>query len=448
MMVKRARISYVDNNGIFLPGYAPEVGFLGRDNFTGGLAPSFGFVFGSQIDIRNKALQNGWLISRNINDPGGAIDEPYYSRSYAQTHFDKVDISVDISPIRDLNIELQANKIYTKNSSQQLDVVNDLALGERRFENNPISEIGNFSMSFNMIKTAFGENADATFQEFRANREVIAQRLADNTGQPVSGFGPNSQQVMLPAFVAAYSGKDASSVKTSAFRNIPLPNWTLTYKGLMRNKWFKKSFQSFTVTHGYRSSYSINNYTNNLLYDETQPTLTDISGNYYNEKLFSGVNVIEEFSPLVKVDLKMKNSLSLKAEVRKDRALNLNFNNNTLTEIRGKEYVVGVGYRIKDLKIRYKFDGKKQTLKGDLNLKADLSLRDNTTLIRDVDEDNEQITGGQRLFSLRFLADYALNRNLTASFYFDQNSSRYAISTSFPRSSFSTGILVRYNIGN
>ncbi|PHR70172.1 MAG: cell surface protein SprA [Lutibacter sp.] len=455
MMVKRARISYADNNGIFLPGYTPEVGFLGRDNFSGGLAPSFGFVFGSQIDIRNTALQNGWLISRNINDPGGAIDDPYYNRTYAQTHFDKIDISVDISPIRDLNIELQANKIYTKNISQQLDVVNDLTLDEIRFEDNPISEIGNFSMSFNMIKTAFGENADATFQEFRANRAIISQRLNASSGQPIdidpstNGFGVNSQQVMLPAFVAAYSGKDANSVKTSAFRNMPLPNWTLTYKGLMRNKWFKKTFQSFTVSHGYRSSYSINNYTNNLLYDASKSIQDkDLSGNFYNQKLFSNVNVIEEFSPLVKVDLKMKNSMSLKAEIRKDRALNLNFNNNTLTEIRGKEYVVGLGYRIKDLKIRYRFDGKKQTLKGDLNLKADISMRDNTTLIRDVDEDNEQITGGQRLFSLRFLADYALNRNLTASFYFDQNSSRYAISTSFPRSSFSTGILVRYNIGN
>ncbi|MCF6279915.1 MAG: cell surface protein SprA [Flavobacteriaceae bacterium] len=448
MMVKKARISYTDNNGTFLPGYIPEVGFLGRDNFTGGLAPSFGFVFGSQIDIRNRALQNGWLISRDVNDP-------YYNRTYSQTHYDKFDVSVDISPFRDFNLELQANKIYTKNISQQLDVVNN------DFVENPISEIGNFSMSFNMIRTAFGDNADKTFQEFRDNRVEISRRLAVREGIDINdignqnldgtivGFGANSQQVMLPAFVAAYSGKDASSVKTSAFRNIPLPNWTLTYKGLMRMKWFKKTFQSFTVSHGYRSSYSINNYTNNLLYDSSQAIQSkDLSGNFYNEKLFSNVNVIEEFSPLVKVDLKMKNSLSLKAEIRKDRALNLNFNNNTLTEIRGKEYVIGAGYRIKDLKLRYRFDGKKQTLKGDLNLKADVTLRDNTTLIRDVDEDNDQITGGQRLFSIKFLADYALNRNLTASFYYDQNSSRYAISTSFPRSSFSAGLIIRYTIGN
>ena len=144
----------------------------------------------------------------------------------------------------------------------------------------------------------------------------------------------------------------------------------------------------------------------------------------------------------------MKNSLSLTAEVRKDRMLNLNFNNNTLTEVQGKEYVVGAGYRFRNLKLRYKFDQKNKTLQGDLNLRADFSLRDNTTLIRDVDENNEQVTGGQRLFSLKFLADYDLSRNLTASFYYDQNSSEYAVSTSFPRSSFSTGIIIQYNIGN
>ncbi len=448
MMVKKARITYSENNGILLPGYTPEVGFLGRDNYSGELAPSLGFVFGSQIDIRNKALENGWLISRNINDPGGNPDDPYYNRTYSQTHYNKFDITVDVLPFRDFNLEIKANKIYTKSVSQQLDVVNDLTLNQTRFETNPISEVGNFSMSFNMLKTAFGENADATFQKFKDNRAIISQRLADQTGLPISGFGPNSQQVMLPAFIAAYSGKDAGSVKTSAFRDVPLPNWRLTYKGLMRMKWFKKRFQSFTVSHGYRSSYTISNFTNNLLYDNAQPTLTDLSGNFYNQRLLSNVNVIEEFSPLVKVDLRMKNSVSFNASIKRDRALNLNFNNNTLTEIRGKEYSVGIGYRIKDLKMRFKFDGKKQTFKGDLNIKANISLRDNETLIRDVDLDNDQITGGQTLFAIKLLADYSLTRNLTASFYYDQNSSSYKISTSFPRNSFSTGLRIRYNLGN
>ncbi|MCK5815408.1 MAG: cell surface protein SprA, partial [Flavobacteriaceae bacterium] len=253
MMVKKGRISYAENNGVFLPSYIPELGFLGRDNHSGSLAPTFGFVFGGQVDIRNKALENGWLISRNINYTDGTVDDPYFSNNYTQTHFNKTEVMFNLRPVRDLEIEIFANKIYTKAVSQQLDVVNDLTTIITRFENNPVSEYGNFSMSFNMIRTAFGSNNDETFQEFKNNRAIISQRFADDTGQPISGFGLNSQQVMLPSFVAAYSGKDASSVTTSAFRDIPLPNWTMTYKGFMRIPWFKENFQSFSVSHGYRS---------------------------------------------------------------------------------------------------------------------------------------------------------------------------------------------------
>ena len=300
-----------------------------------------------------------------------------------------------------------------------------------------------------MIRTAFGGNSEETFKQFKDNRAIISERLAADNNVPIDGYGPNNQKVMLPAFVAAYSGDDASSVNMNAFRDTPLPNWTMIYKGLMRLDWFKKNFQSFSITHGYSSAYSINNFTNNLLYNDSDPYANaDLSGNYINEIIYTNVNVIEEFSPLIQVDLKMRNSFSLKGEIRKNRALNLNFNNNTLTEMRGKEYIVGVGYRFKNVNMRFKFDGKNNSIKGDLNLRADFSLRDDITVIRDVDKDNNQVTGGQNIFSLKFLADYALSRNFTASVYYDQNSSRYAISTNFPRNSFSTGIMVRYNLGN
>jgi len=171
-------------------------------------------------------------------------------------------------------------------------------------------------------------------------------------------------------------------------------------------------------------------------------------GNYFNKTLFTNVNLIEEFSPLLKVDMKMKNSLSFSGRINKDRGLTLNFNNNTITQIKGTEYVIGLGYRIKDLKMKLKFGGEVTRLKGDLNIRADLSLRDNRTIIRAIDEDNNQVTGGQRLLSLKLFADYAVSKSLIASFYFDQSSSRYAISTTFPRQSVSSGLSVRYVLGN
>ena len=217
----------------------------------------------------------------------------------------------------------------------------------------------------------------------------------------------------------------------------------------MQFKWFKKHFRSFNVEHRYRSTYSIIGFTNNLLYSPTNPSANqDLNGNFQPDKLFTGINLIEEFSPLIKVDMKMRNNFSLRAEIKRDKALNLNINNNTITEIRGKEYVFGLGYRFKDVKLKVKTGNTITRFKGDINLRADIAIRDNSTVIRSIDIDNNQVTGGQRLFSLKFNADWALNSNLLASFFYDQNSSRFLISNTFPRNSINAGISLRYTIGN
>ncbi len=433
--VKKARFNYSENNGTYLPGYIPEVGFLGQDNFNGGVAPSLGFVFGSQIDIRERALENGWLLSRSLTDP-------YYNKTYSVTHMNKFDATITVEPFPDFDIELRGNKTYTKNTSQQLDVVDNV------LSDSPISQVGNFMISHNMLKTAFS-NSDENFEEFKANRLIIAQRLAQASGVSIDGFGATSQQVSLPAFLAAYSGKDATKIDLNAFRDVPIPSWNINYKGLMKMKWFKDTFRSFSLSHSYDSRYSILSFSNNLEYNAQDPyTETDIVGNYFNKTLFTNVDLIEEFSPLLKVDMKMKNSISFTGRIDKDRRLTLNFNNNTITQMKGMEYVIGMGYRFKDLAMKFRFGGKLTKLKGDLDLRADLSLRDNKTVIRAIDEDNNQVTGGQRLLSFKFFADYAINKNLTASFYFDQSSSKYAISTTFPRQSVSSGLSVRYVLGN
>ena len=76
-----------------------------------------------------------------------------------------------------------------------------------------------------------------------------------------------------------------------------------------------------------------------------------------------------------------------------------------------------------------------------------ISLRDNLTQIRYVDEDNNQISGGQRLFSIKFTADYILSKSLTASFYYNHQTSKFAISTTFPRQAINGGINIVYNLG-
>ena len=447
--VKNIKVNYASNNGQALPGYAPEVGLLGRDNVGGSFAPTLGFVFGSQVDIRNKALTSGWLVA-----PRDTVSGEFFSKTYLQTHYDKVDYNISIKPVNDLNIELRGNRTSTRSLSEQLDVIQSSDP-----INNPFGvlnpniqgfESGNFSTSFSMFRTSF-KGGDELFQELRANRNLLAARLsAENPSADPAGFGLNSQQVLLPAFLATYSGKSPDKVKLGIFRNIPVPNWNLRYTGLMKFDWFKENFSSFSVSHGYNSSYTVSNFTNNLQYNEGDKfgsANVNAAGNYNPELLISSATLIDEFSPLVRVDLKMKNSFSFRGELKRDRTLTMNFNNSTLTDIKGTEYVFGLGYVFKDVKMKTRFTGKQTTLKGDLNLRADVSLRDNITQIRSVDVDNNQISGGQKLFSIKFKADYRLNSNLTASFYYNHQTSRYAISTTFPRQNINAGFNFIYNLG-
>ena len=351
--VKKATISYTENNGQFLQGYNQPIGFLGGTPTS--------FAFGSQVDIRNTALENGWLITR----VDGA---EYFNKTYSRTHFNKLDYTFIVKPFTDLDIDIRGNKIQTNDISQQIDLIE----GNNAFEDTPVFETGNFSTSYSMFSTAFSDG-DALFQKMKDYRSILGNRLSTENGVPVSGFGENSQQVLLPAFIAAYSGKNPTKVNTGLFRNIPIPNWTLRYNGLMKLDWFKKNFSSFVVSHGYKSSYTISSFTNNLQYDENASfTNTNAAGNYESQRLVASATLVDEFSPLVRVDMKMKNSFSMRGEVKSDRTLTMNFNNSTLTDIDGIEYVIGLGYVFKNVKINSRFSGKKVELKGDINLRADV----------------------------------------------------------------------------
>jgi len=202
--VKTGKISYSENNGQLLPGYAPEVGFLGRNNFGGGQAPSLGFVFGSQVDIRNTALVNGWLVAPRLDG------EDYYDKTYTRTHFDKLDYNFSLKPAKDLNIEITGNKINTRSLAQQLDIRFDSTDPEGNGfidESIPAFITGNFSTSYSMFSTAF-KNGDQLFDQLRANRIAISRRLGEQAGIDVDdpaninpldgtvvGFGTNSQDV-------------------------------------------------------------------------------------------------------------------------------------------------------------------------------------------------------------------------------------------------------------
>ena len=218
----------------------------------------------------------------------------------------------------------------------------------------------------------------------------------------------------------------------------------------MRYKFFKDNFKRFSIQHTYRASYTINSFRSNLDYNPNV-AIQDNSGfgNFYNKTIISNINLVEQFNPLIRIDFEMKNSFKILAEIKKDRSLSMSFDNNLLTEVQGKEYIVGFGYRFKDVIFSSQLaDNPTGIIKSDINLKIDFSYRNNKTIVRYLDYDNNQLGGGQNIWSAKLTADYSLSKNLTAIFFYDHSFSKPVISTSFPLTNIRAGFTMRYNFGN
>ncbi|CAC9974294.1 T9SS outer membrane translocon Sov/SprA [Flavobacterium panici] len=459
--LKNVQINYTKNSGTVLPGYTPSIGFLGTSK------PSLGFIFGSQDDVRYEAAKNGWLTTYQD-----------FNQSYSQVTNKLLKVTANIDLLPDLKVDLSMDRSYSENTSEQYTV--DPATREYM----PLSPYtyGMFSISTVLIKTAFqtsNENESAAFDDFRNNRLIIANRLAEqhygsgveiprygdvnnpipaptapnyaiytaNEGYPI-GYTKSNQAVLLPSFLAAYAGNDASSSSTDIFRSFPIPNWSIKYNGLMRYKYFKDKFKRFSLQHNYRASYTINQFRSNFDYNDT-PTVQDVNTNFFNKIIMSNINLVEQFSPLIRMDFELKSSLRVLSEIKKDRALSMSFDNNLLTEVKGIEYVVGLGYRFKDVIFSSRLaDNPTGIIKSDINIKADFSFRNNQTLVRYLDYDNNQLAAGQNIWSLKLTADYSFSKNLTAIFYYDHSFSKAVISTSFPLTNIRSGFTLRYNFGN
>ena len=444
--IKRIQVNYSENNGTFLPGFLDTPGFIGASK------PSIGYTFGSQRDIRDRAARNGWLTVF-----------PDFNQQYTKNQTKQLDISANLEPINDLKIDLVASRTYAENYTENYRIENEeyISLTPNVF--------GNFNISTFTLPTAFGKSNEISseaFDVFRENRLTMARRLASERGANVNdvdaegyplGFGKTSQAVLIPSFLSAYTGQNAEKSKLGAFRDMPIPNWDIKYTGLMKFKWFKKRFKRFSLSHGYRSSYTINQFRTNLDFNEidysepyaSQPSDDlDQAGNFKNEELYSNINLTELFSPLIRIDMEMKNSIKILAEIRKDRLLSLSFDNNLMTEIQGNEYTLGLGYRFKNVRIKTKLAGPKKSIVSDLIMEANISVRDNKTIIRYLDLENNQITNGQTIYGLKYNANYSFSKNLTGIFYFDYTFSEYAISTAFPQTTIRSGITLRYNFGN
>ena len=458
--VKMLQINYSANEGTVLPGYTPGLGFWGTAK------PGLGFIFGSQSDIRYDMARSGYLTYY-----------PEFNQSYTTVSNNTLSLTGQLEVLPDLKIDITADRNKNVNYSEQYDVSPNGV-----YNSLSPNSYGNFSISTVLIKTAFAtsdENNSKTFDQFKENRMVVSNRLAQeyygsniprygdsnnpipasthpnykfyitNQGYPV-GFGKNSQSVLIPSMLSAYSGGDISNAKTGIFRDIPIPNWNVKYDGLMKFKYFQDKFRRFTLQHGYRSSYTINNFRSNLDYDNN-PNGQDNNGigNFYNKIIVSNINLAEQFNPLIKVEFELKSSLRFLGEIKRDRTMSLSLDNSLLTEVQGNEYIFGLGYRVKDVTINSRFaEANRGVIKSDLNIKADVSLRKAFTFVRYLDYEYSELTAGQDIWSIRVSADYSFSRNLTALFYYDHTFSQAVISTTFPITNIRAGFTLRYILGN
>ncbi|WP_281323231.1 cell surface protein SprA [Flavobacterium aestivum] len=438
--VKNIQLSFTENKGTVLPGFLPGVGFFGSQK------PTLGFIFGSQNDVRYEAAKNGWLT-----------DYKEFNQNFTQINSQNFKGSVNVELTPDFKIDFLADRSYSENFSEQYDVQDGVY--------NPRSpySFGVFSISTVLIKTSFStsdENRSSAFDEFKNNRLTIANRLAVQRGIDINdpanigpdgfpkGYNASNQAVLLPSFLAAYTGSNAGGVSLDIFRNFPIPNWAIKYNGLMRYNFFKKRFKRFSLQQNYRASYTVNSFRSNFNYVK-DPNGVDESGNYFNPTIMSNVTLVEQFNPLLRVDFEFKNSFKLLTQINKDRALSMSFDNNLLTEVHGLEYVVGLGYRIKDVVFSSRLaDNPTGVIKSDINIKADLTLRDNQTIVRYLDYVNNQLAAGQNIWTLNLTADYSLSKNLTVIFYYNHSFSKPVVSTSFPLTNIRSGFTLRYTFGN
>ncbi|HVW94629.1 MAG TPA: cell surface protein SprA [Mucilaginibacter sp.] len=424
--IKNIGGTYTRTEGTFIPGYLPQSNFLGQDLSYG--APGIGFLLGSQADIRQTAVANGWISTDTLQN-----------QLYVKTLNEDLHLKSTLEPLPYLRIELQAFKTQDhtyQTNFKSLDGSNDIR------SLNPVTS-GDYSISYLTIGTAFSKskgvnNTSPTFQKFLDNRTVISQRLGsqnpNSSGQTdgfADGYSANSQNVLVPAFLAAYRGKDAGKVGLGQFPNIPIPNWQITYNGLSHVPFFKEWFDSFDVTHGYRSTYSVSGYTTLLQYQAANGAVSsrDANGDFLPYYQFSQVTIFEQFVPLIGLSARFKNSMTANFEYRKSRSLSLSLLNSQLAQLNENILVFGWGYHAKNFRFPFGLMSGKQD--NDVTFKVDFSLQDNKTLIYRADVEAAEVSSGAQNITVRPSIDYVINQRFNLNVFYDSNITRPYTSQTF-----------------
>ena len=480
--IKQVNISVSENANTRLPGYTDSTKYVGQNWKS--MAPGLDFVLGRQPDTN-------WL--NNAAKKGLITKDSTFNSLFTQTFDQRLTLSAQLEPVRDLTITVNVSKTFNKNYSESFRYTDTSGGTNRSFMHlNPYAG-GGFDVSWIAFKTLFGKfdpnRVSTTFLKFQEYRKILSDRLGKanlyNRGQPVGadgyqyGYGKYAIDVLIPSFIAAYTGDDPKkvalikqsnpNVKSNPFRSIlPKPNWKIDYNGLSKIKGLSKIFTSFTLTHGYTSNLSMNGFTSALLYKDVSrfgyPSFYDtVSKNYIPYFLVPNISISEQFSPLIGVDMMFTNQFQAKFEYAKTRQLSLSLVDFQLSETRSSEFTIGAGYRKKGLKMPPGFawlanalnklnntnkngPGSGKKLDNEINFRLDFKIRDNVTSNSRLDQENNFATGGSKEISISPTIDYFISNRVNVKFYFDQRRVTPYISSSAPTINTRAGLQVRISL--
>ena len=363
------------------------------------------------------------------------------------------------------------------------------------YAGNPTTQSGTLTMTTLSLGTAFESQGDAnngyhsaTFDRFVGSLEkyrgLVEARYQGSTYPAAYGGGTYnpangavnkySADVMIPAFLNAYTSMGGNGLKLFPTLRSLLPNWTIRYSGLSRLPFFETLFKSININHAYRSIFAIGSYQSYSTWQEYMNGLgfiTDATtGNPLPSSMYniSQVSINEAFSPLLGVDVTLQNDLTARLEYRQTRVLSLSMTSIQLNEATSKDWVIGIGYRINNFNLfntgtrRVVKSKKKQNennqndnnstnknggVNRDLNLRLDMSYRQQASLTRDIASLSSAASSGNTAFKFSFMGDYTLSRLVTASLYYDlQINSPLLSSGSYPTTTHDFGVSLKLSL--
>lgn len=435
--VKRINLNYSENFNTRLPGFTESPLAIGQNWQSS--APGLDFVFGRQPDTSwlNQSARRNWM-TRDSN----------FNFLFTQSYKQELRLEAAAEPLRDLTVDISLTRSFSKNYSE---LFKD-TIGNGDFAHLSPYAGGGFDISFISFKTMFRKYSPTqpgeSFLNFESYRSVISQRLGNaspysGAQQPdgyFKGYGRYAQDVLIPAFIAAYTNEDPWTVGLLKQENrrindnpfrlyIPKPNWRITYNGLSRIPGLEKIFTNFTMSHAYNSNLSMNSFTSALLFADRLglgfPSFVDtVSNNFVPYFLVPNVTISERFSPLLGMDVQFTNQLNLKLDYGRSRTISLSLIDYQVSEVRSVEVTVGAGWRKRGLKLPFKIPFSKsdsKVLENDINFRFDLTYRDNAIANNILDQRNTIPTGGQKVLTLLPSIDYVLNNRLRMRLFFEQN---------------------------